>query len=197
MADTQTDGVALIEELRLLFKKDGFHALDLNGSDQESIPVALLRQMRQLLPILAFDARSDQAANRALLAVVGFASAFRHRCPDIEMDDSLEAEAGLADNGNLTADLPVLLELLGLAAREARMPIALFMQDLETLEVVQQQSILLAVHRIAQKSLPIMMLASGSPRLPRLLGQRYPDVERLFQFMDLAHTERAPFGRAA
>lgn len=185
LARTHGEGAALIQQLLTQFEGTGVHVLHLPCPDQESLLAALLRQMQPLLSNLARDAQSKQAAQRALRAVAGFAAAFRQHYPDINMDDGLAAEPGLADNGNLTADLPDLLEMLGLAARSAHTPIVLCIDDLELVSADEPKTMLLVLHRIAQKSLPIIMVAVGSARLPRRLGDSYPDVERLVEFVDL------------
>lgn len=187
---THDEGATLIQQVLTQIEGTGVHVLCLPCPGQESLIAALLRQMRRVLSALVCDAQSDLTVQRALRAVTGFAAAFRPHYPDIETDVGLEVELGLADNGNLTADLPDLLEMLGLAAQSVHTPIVLFIDDLELVSADELQAMLLALHRIAQKSLPIIMVAVGSARLPRRLGDCYPDVERLLEFIDAAQIER-------
>lgn len=189
LARTHDEGATLIQQVLTQIEGTGVHALCLPCPGQESLLAALLRQMRRVSSNLVCEAQSEHAAQRALRAVTGFAAAFRPHFPDIETDVGLEVELGLADNGNLTADLPDLLEMLGLAAQSVHTPIVLLIDNLELVSADELQAMLLALHRIAQKSLPIIMVAVGSARLPRRLGDCYPDVERLVELIDAAQIE--------
>ena len=54
----------------------------------------------------------------------------------------------------------------------------------------------MAFHRITQKNLPVALVGTGLPQLPRLLREAKPYAERLFQYRDLGRLSE-PAARSA
>jgi hypothetical protein len=123
-----------------------------------------------------------ELANRALRALAGFAKALKVKYQDIEVDIDLEPEPGLADNGDLEHDLQALLEVVGIAAKSAGTALVMFIDELQYVDEEQLESLITALHRTAQRSLPVVLVGAGLPQLPGKMGRAKSYAERLFDF---------------
>jgi hypothetical protein len=114
--------------------------------------------------------------------LAGFAKALKFKYHDIEVGLDFEAEAGLADNGDLEGDLTALLEQVGAAAKSAGTAVVLFIDELQYLQEDQFAALISALHRCAQARLPVTVVGAGLPQLLALAGNAKSYAERLFDF---------------
>jgi hypothetical protein len=101
---------------------------------------------------------------------------------DIEVGLDFDPEPGLADNGDLEADLAALLEEVGLAARSAQTVVVLFLDELQYLDKDQFAALISALHRCVQSKLPLTVVGAGLPQLRGLAGNAKSYAERLFDY---------------
>lgn len=104
---------------------------------------------------------------------------------DIEVGFDFDPEPGLADNGDLEQDLPVLLETVGEAARQAETAAVMFVDELQYVPEEQLAALITGLHRCAQRSLPIGLLGAGLPQLRGRMGKAKSYAERLFDFPEI------------
>jgi hypothetical protein len=104
---------------------------------------------------------------------------------DIEVGVDLDPEPGLADNGDLEHDLQALLEAVGAAAKKAGTALVLFVDELQYVEETQLAALITALHRAAQRRLPIVLLGAGLPQLRGQMGLAKSYAERLFDFPEI------------
>jgi hypothetical protein len=97
----------------------------------------------------------------------------------------LEPEPGLADNGYLEHDLQALLEAAGEAARSTETALILFIDELQYVEEAQMGALITALHRVAQRQLPVTMVGARLPQMPGRMGRAKSYAERLFDFPPL------------
>ena len=114
--------------------------------------------------------------------MAGFAKTLKVKYADIEVGLDFEAEAGLADNGDLEGDLATLLEQAGLAAKAAGTAVVLFIDELQYVKQDQFAALISALHRCAQSRLPVTMVGAGLPQLLALAGAAKSYAERLFDY---------------
>ena len=124
-------------------------------------------------------------AQRALRALAGFARALKVNYQDIEVGLDFEPEPGLADNGDLEIDLQDLFEVVGVAARADNSCVALFIDELQYVQQDQLAALIAALHRAAQRQLPITMVGAGLPQLRGAMGNAKSYAERLFDFPEI------------
>jgi hypothetical protein len=132
--------------------------------------------------------RNEQAkdlAQRALRALAGFAKALKVKYEDIEVGLDFAPEPGLADNGDLDNDLLALLESAGEAAQKAGTALAMFVDELQYVEEDELAALITALHRIAQRSLPVVLVGAGLPQLRGRMGRAKSYAERLFDFPEI------------
>ncbi len=180
----------LLDRMRLDCEARGNQTLRVEAPEGRSLPAILAPRLRSVLLSLSRVAAARDLADRALRALVGFARSLKVTFNDIEVGLDREPEPGLADNGDLEADLGVLLEQAGLAARQAGVAIALFIDELQYLEESQFAALISALHHCSQRRLPIVMVGAGLPQLRGRAGNAKSYAERLFDYPDVGPLTR-------
>lgn len=103
----------------------------------------------------------------------------------MEIGLDLGSERGLADSGDLEADLCDLLSVVGEAAAERNTVVVLFIDELQYVPEEQLAALISALHRTAQNQLPVTMVAAGLPQLVGQTGRAKSYAERLFEFVPI------------
>ncbi len=172
----------LLDRLREDAEAAGIQTLRVEAPESRSLPAILAPQLRQALLRLSRNEVAKEFAQRALRGLAGFAKALKVKYQDIEVGFDLEPEPGLADNGDLEHDLQALLEVTGAAAQKAGTALAMFVDELQYVEEDELAALITALHRTAQRSLPVVLVGAGLPQLPGKMGRAKSYAERLFDF---------------
>lgn len=101
---------------------------------------------------------------------------------DVEFSLDIDPEIGTADSGDLESDLPALFEAIAEAAMERKITVAIIIDELQYLPEYEMSALIMAIHRIAQKKLPLALVGAGLPQLIGLMGKSKSYAERLFDF---------------
>jgi hypothetical protein len=96
----------------------------------------------------------------------------------------------------LTDDFVELFLQLGRAAKAKNVGIAFFMDEIQFIKEEEFRALISALHRAAQKELPVTLAAAGLPQIPRLAGEARSYAERLFRFPRIGALE-GPAAQAA
>ncbi len=172
----------LLDRLRDDAEASGIQTLRVEAPESRSLPAILAPQLRLALLRLSRNERAKEFAQRALRGLAGFAKALKVKYRDIEVGFDFEPEPGLADNGDLESDLVALLEAAGVAAKKAGTVLALFVDELQYVKEDELAALITALHRTAQRSLPVVLVGAGLPQLPGRMGRAKSYAERLFDF---------------
>lgn len=172
----------LLDRMRDDAEAAGLQTLRIEAPEGRSLPAILAPQLRQALLRLSRSEQARDLGRRALQALAGFAKALKLKYEDIEVGLDFEPEPGLADNGDLEHDLQALLEAAGRAAQAAGTALILFVDELQYVEEEQLASLITALHRCAQRQVPVMLVGAGLPQLPGRMGRAKSYAERLFDF---------------
>src|SRR5207249_3669908 len=100
---------------------------------------------------------------RALRGLAGFAKALKVKYQDIEVGLDFDPEPGLADNADLEHDLQALFEVAADAASRAKTALVLFIDELQYVTEDELAALITALHRTAQRRLPMMLVGAGLP----------------------------------
>jgi hypothetical protein len=157
----------------------------IEAPESRSLPALLAPQLRQALLRLSRNEQAKALAQRALRALAGFAKALKIKYQDIEVGVDFDPEPGLADNGDLEHDLQALLEVVGAAAQKAGTALVLFIDELQYVQEDQLAALITALHRTAQRRLPVVLVGAGLPQLRGRMGQAKSYAERLFDFPEI------------
>lgn len=120
------------------------------------------------------------AAKLALRILKSFSVTFGGEGVKLGVD--INAELGSADSGDLASDLRDLLVAVGKAAREAGTAVLLAIDEVQYLNETEFSALIVAIHRISQLQLPLVLIATGLPQVPGLAGDAKSYEERLFEF---------------
>lgn len=160
----------------------GLLLLQVEAPESRSLPAMLAPGLRRVLTRMARKSKTREVSVRALRALAGFAGALKVKYHDIEVGLDLDPEPGLADNGDLELDLQELMEAVGQACRSADTGLIMIVDELQYVAEEELAALVVALHRTAQRQLPVMLLAAGLPQLRGRLGRAKSYAERLFDF---------------
>lgn len=175
----------LLDRMRDDAELAGLQTLRIEAPEARSLPAILAPQLRQALLRLSRNEQAREFGHRALRALAGFAKSLKVKYQDIEVGFDFEPEPGLADNGDLEHDLQALLEAAGIAAQHAGTALILFVDELQYVEEEQLAALITALHRTAQRQLPVVLIGAGLPQLPGRMGRAKSYAERLFDYPDV------------
>jgi len=181
----------LLDRMRDDAEGAGIQTVRVEAPESRSLPALLAPQLRQAMLRLSRNERAKESAQRALRALAGFAKALKVKYQDIEVGLDFEPEPGLADNGDLEHDLQALIEAVGQAAQKAGTALVLFVDELQYVEEDQLAALITALHRAAQRRLPIVLVGAGLPQLRGQMGRAKSYAERLFDIPEIGPLSNA------
>ena len=161
------------------------HTLWVEAPEDRSLPAILAPQLRTALLRLSRNEQAKDLAKRALSGLAGFAKALKVKFQDIEVGLDFDPVPGLADNGDLEQDLQALFEAAGQAAKKGETALALFVDELQYVKEEELAALITAMHRTAQRRLPVVLVGAGLPQLRGRMGNAKSYAERLFDFPEM------------
>ena len=175
----------LLDRIREDAEVRGIYALRIEAPENRSLPSILAPQLRTALLRLSNREAAKELAQRALKALAGLVTALKFKYQDIEVGLDFDPEPGLADNGDLEADLQDLFEVIGAAAQAGDTCLALFVDELQNVNEDELAALITALHRTSQRQLPVVMLGAGLPQVRGNMGRAKSYAERLFEFPEI------------
>lgn len=186
----------LLDRMRKDAEATGLQTMRIEAPESRSLPALLAPQLRLSLLALSRVAQARDLARRALGGLTGFAKSLKLKYQDIEVGFDVDAEPGLADNGDLEHDLQALLEVSGRAAQAAGTALAMFIDELQYVEEDELASLITALHRTAQHGLPVVLIGAGLPQLRGRMGRAKSYAERMFDFPEIGRLPTSDAERA-
>ncbi|WP_288484578.1 AAA family ATPase [uncultured Novosphingobium sp.] len=174
----------LLTAMRDAAEGEGMTIVAIEAPENRSLPGILVPALRAALLRLDRMKQATAGVSRALKALAGFAK-LKVKYDDLEVALDFEPEPGLADSGDLDADLADLIVAVGEAAHERQSAVVLVIDELQYVPEEQLAALISALHRAAQKRLPVTMLAAGLPQLLGQMGRAKSYAERLFEFVTI------------
>ncbi len=100
-----------------------------------------------------------------------------------EVEFGLDTEIGSGDSGDLEVDLSELFIAVGEAAADRNTAVAICVDELPILlSSIELSAVIMAVHRINQRGLPLVLFGAGLPQVIGLAGKSKSYAERLFDY---------------
>ncbi len=172
----------LLTAMRDAAEGEGMAIVAIEAPENRSLPGILVPALRATLLRLDRMKQASEGVKRALRALAGFAK-LKVKYDDLEVGLDFDVEPGLADSGDLEADLSDLIVAIGEAAKEKGSAVVLIIDELQYVPEEQLAALISALHRASQKQLPVTMVAAGLPQLVGQMGQAKSYAERLFEFV--------------
>lgn len=175
----------LLNEIERMAAKEAYRTLGLEAHEDKSLAALFVPPLRKLLFDLDRVAGAGDKAKRALGVLKGFMNGVKVKIGDLEVGLDIDPEKGTADSGDLESDLPNLLVAVAEAAEERRIPVALLIDEMQYFNPKELSALIMAMHKMQQRQLPMILLGAGLPILPGLAGESKSYAERLFSFPDI------------
>lgn len=171
----------LLNEMRRAAEGEGVMAVPIEAPEGQSLPAMLVPALRTALLRLDRGQAAMTLAKKGLGALARFVKAFKLSYGELEASLDL-GEPGVADNGDLEADLIDLIDLAGAAAGERGTALVLFIDELQYVPERELAALITALHRARQNERPITLVGAGLPQLAGQMGRAKSYAERLFVF---------------
>lgn len=162
----------MAEELR-------FQVVMLEAPEGQRLAAYLAPALKAVLVRLDRVEKAKESVSRAVGALRGFAGVFEVSIGEFTIGVT---EPPLADSGNLEIDLPALFLAVGQAAKAADDSVAILVDEVQYLSEADLRALIVSLHVISQKGLPVVMFGAGLPQVAALSGEAKSYAERLFDF---------------
>ncbi len=173
----------LLNEIQELAESNGYKVayIEMHESRQKkSLSELLIPQLRRILLQLDYGQMASEQVKKGFRVLKSFISSFKASFAEIEW--SFDPEIGIADSGDLEMDLADLFVALGAAAKDRGTAIAIIIDELQYVEEKELSAFIMAMHRVSQKSLPLIIIGAGLPQLVGKAGNSKSYAERLFAY---------------
>jgi hypothetical protein len=167
---------------------EGYKSILIEAHEDKSLPELLVPHLRKLLFSLDMLENVGDKVKRGFRVLGSFVKGLKAKFGEIEL--GMDTEVGSADSGDLESDLTALFEAIGEAAAEKNTAVSICMDELQYLSEVELSALIMAIHRINQRSLPFILIGAGLPQIVGLAGKSKSYAERLFDFPNVGPLEK-------
>ncbi|MET7243004.1 ATP-binding protein [Methylobacterium sp. EM32] len=165
-----------------LAEAERYQVAYIEAHDNASLASLLVPQLRAIMLRISRMEGAKEVGRKSLAILKNFANALKLEIGEIEFGLDFATEAGIADSGDLANDLPELLTVLGQAAADKKTAIAILIDEIQYLAESEIGALVMAIHRVNQRGLPIVLIAAGLPQILGKMGDSKSYAERLFDF---------------
>lgn len=174
----------LLNRLEEAASTEGFLCVTLEAREDKPLAEMLVPPLRSILFRLSRSEGALVSARRGLAVLRAFAGAFKVSVGDVEF--GVDAEAGSADSGALEADLPEVFVTVAQAAKAGGRGVAILIDELQYLKQADLAALIVAMHKVSQKGLPVVFFGAGLPQLAALAADAKSYSERLFEYITVS-----------
>ncbi len=170
----------LLRHLRDMAEHAGYEILWAEADEGKSLPEVLVVGLRKTLLALSRIEAAKDRVRRSLGALKAFVAGFNLTVGDVGL--SYDPTLGVADSGDLEADVSDIISEVGEAAAAAHKGLVIFVDELQLLQRSEFAALIAAIHRTSQEGLPVAFVGAGLPQVLALAGSAKAYAERLFVF---------------
>jgi len=186
----------LLNEIERLARAVGYHTIAIEAREDKPLGPLLAPHLRALLFELDRIAGAGDKAKRGLRVLRSFLGVLKVTYEDVSIGLDVDPEQGSADSGDLEIDLPNLFVAVAEAAEERRSAVAVLIDEIQYFDRKELGALIMAMHKVQQRQLPLVLLGAGLPILPGLAGESKSYAERLFSFPDVGALSEQDTARA-
>ena len=172
----------LLNEIQRLAADADYRTIELEAHEDKRLGPLLAPSLRRVLYDLDRLAGAGDKVKRGLAVLRSFISAIKLTVGEVDIGLDIEPERGAADSGDLEIDLPNLFVAVGEAAAERKSAVALLIDEVQYFNQKELGALIMAMHKVQQRQLPLVLIGAGLPILPGLAGESKSYAERLFSF---------------
>lgn len=172
----------LLNEIERLAVAAEYRTISVEAHEEKPLGALLVPYLRRLLFDLDRLTGVGEKVRRALAVLRSFVGALQLSMNDVTIGLDIDPEKGSADSGDLEIDLPNLFVAIGEAAEDRRSAVAVLVDEIQYLSQKELGALIMAMHKMQQRQLPMVLVGAGLPILPGLAGESKSYAERLFSF---------------
>ena len=177
----------LLSAIEKMAQESGHYTSFIEAPESKPLGEQLLPKIHQVLRKLSIKENARSKTHDALRALRSFASAFKFAYGDASI--SVDPAPGVADSGDLEADLPELFVLVGEAAKSAGSAWTLLIDEVQYMSQGDLGALIVSLHKISQVNLPVLFFGAGLPQVAALSGDAKSYAERLFHYPSVGALE--------
>ena len=186
----------LLNEMERIAQENGYHTILVEAHEQKPLGALLAPPLRQLLYKLDRLAGEGHTARQALAVLKGFWGTIKVKMEGVELGLDVNAETGTADSGDIEIDLPNLFTVVAETAGERGTCLAVMIDEIQYLDKKELGALIMSMHKMQQRQLPLVLMGAGLPILPGLAGESKSYAERLFHFPDIGPLSESDASKA-
>lgn len=175
----------LLNEIERLATQEGYRTIQIEAHENSPLGPLIVTYLRRVLYDLDRVAGAGDKVRRGLAVLRSFIGAIKVDVGDVTFGLDIEPEKGVADSGNLEVDLPNLFVAVADAADERKSAVAVLIDEIQYFNQKELGALIMAMHKLQQRQLPLVLLGAGLPVLPGLAGESKSYAERLFSFPEI------------
>lgn len=188
-----TGKTVLLGEIQRRAEDTGYKVVFIEAYEnrqKKSLTELLAPHLRKLIFDLDRGQSISQKAKRALRVFKSFVNSMKVKIGDLAFYIDIDPESGTADSGDLAVDLTAVFVAIGEAAKERETAVAIIIDELQYLEEKELSAMIMAMHRISQLSLPLILIGAGLPQLIGKAGNSKSYAERLFAYPEIGALDK-------
>jgi AAA ATPase domain len=186
----------LLNEIERLAKDNAYRTISIEAHEEKSLGPLISPYLRTLLFDLNRIAGAGDKVKRGLAVLRSFIGGLKFTVHDVVIGLDIEPEKGAADSGDLEIDLPNLFVAIGEAAEDRKSSVAIFIDEVQYFSQKELGALIMSMHKVQQRQLPLVLLGAGLPILPGLAGESKSYAERLFSFPNVGALSAADAAKA-
>lgn len=186
----------LLIEIERLAQQAGYRTISIEAHEDKALGPLIAAHLRGLLYDLDRIAGAGDKVKRGLRVLRSFIGGLRITVGDVTLGLDIDPEAGAADSGDIEIDLPNLFVAVGEAAEERQSAVAVLIDEIQYFAQKELGALIMAMHKVQQRQLPLVLLGAGLPILPGLAGESKSYAERLFSFPEVGALSEQDASRA-
>ena len=172
----------LLNRVHEMAEADGYQTLMIETPETKRLASLLVPPLRSLLFRLDRMENLSEQVKRAMRVLKSFAGAVSVKYGEVEIGLDIDPEQGTADSGDIESDLAELFVAVADAAKSRGTAVAIIIDELQYLTEDELSAVIMALHRVSQKQLPLVLIGAGLPQLVGLAGRSKSYAERLFDY---------------
>lgn len=186
----------LLNEVRRMAQEVGYRTVLIEAHEDKALGPMIAAPLKAVFFELDRLAQAGDRVKRGLRVLRSFLGGLKVKMGEVEIGLDIDPEIGAADSGDIEIDLPNLFEALGEAAKEKGSAVAILIDEIQYLSQKELGAVIMAMHRMQQRQLPVVLLGAGLPVLPGLAGESKSYAERLFAFPDVGALSESDSNKA-
>jgi type II secretory pathway predicted ATPase ExeA/DNA-binding CsgD family transcriptional regulator len=172
----------LLNRIDQMASDEGYLTVMIEASENRRLNELLVAPLRSILFKLDALKGFSGKVKRGLRVLSSFVKSVKFKYSEVELSMNVDGEPGVADSGQLENDLGELFLAIAEAAKDRSTPVAIIIDEIQVLDEEEMSALVMAMHKVAQRQLPLILIGAGLPQLLASAGRAKSYAERLFRY---------------